>query len=1488
MADYQFIVDNGATISKRSGSDGKIKANNIVLDKVISFQGPTGSGVTDELLALINSKIDDAYVEEGDLVLVANEQEVVRLSGIGGGGGGGGGGNNARLTVTNTSGFIAKTVAYGGDCVLSFSWSSIEDEMPTGAGTLMVKVGGVNKHTQSIEQGSVSVNVGSLLSAGQQSVVLTVSDVYGNYRNLNFTISTIAISVSSTFDDTIAYDGDIDFTYTPEGNVSKTVHFIIDGTEVGTQTTSSSGERLTYTISALEHGSHLLEVYLTATVGSEITSNHLYFSLICLEEGETDTIIASPFAQTTAVQYEAVNIPYIVYDPTGVLYCDVTLKVDNVTVQTLSNVNRYRQIWNWVPQTSGSHTLAIVANNVSKTFTLTVSESQIPISPITTNMSLHLNALNRSNSEANPAVWQDTGNSISCTLSNFTFTDADGWHSDEGGSFLRVSQSARVTIPYKIFASDFRSTGKTIEFEFRTSEILDYDAVLISCWSGSRGFKITSQMVTLASAQSSLSTQFKEDEHVRVSFVVTSTSNSRLILCYINGVISGAVQYPSDDDFEQGTPVDITIGSNYATTDIFRIRIYDVDLTRRQMVTNWIADMQNGVQKTEAYNANDNYNDYSQIQIGKLPYGLPYMIITGPLPTYKDDVKTVSGEYVDPVDPSRCFTFTGAEIDVQGTSSQNYPRKNYKIKFDGGFKMTSSGQIVPKFAMRSDSVPVKTFTFKADFASSEGANNVELVRYYCDLCPYETPPQEAATTQDIRQGIDGFPIVMFHRADSESDPTFLGKYNFNNDKGTAEVYGFGTGDESWEILRNSGTNVIFETADYDEGEWEDDFEARYPKDNTDVSNLASLAEWIVSTNRDDATDDALEESVTIDGVTYTTDSEDYRLAVFRRDLHLYMEVDSAIFYYLFTELFLMVDSRAKNAFPTKYADGKWCWLPYDMDTAIGINNEGDLVFGYNLEDTDTLNEGADKVFNGQDSVLWNNLRDAFPSEIKAMYRTLRSKQTSPLSFAEIESRFETHQGKWSASIFNEDAWFKYVLPLVEDNADYLAMCLGSKAEQRKWWLYNRFKYMDSKYNTGEASSKFVSFRSYATGDSTFKITPYADIYPAVTWGTGNLKTARGAKGVETSLVFTNVSDPNDLETKIYSADQLKSIGDIGKFHCDKVDISMATKLQSLTVGVDSGTNPNLTQLTLGNNRLLTTISAKNCTNLSTSVDARGCTGLVSADFSNTKIPSLQLPNGGVLTTLYLPETITNLTIRNQQSISTLIFDGTLTSLSTLWIENVSSAVWNKVFWTTSSVFHSLLENITGTKRVRLIGFDLEVATWSDVQDFIDFLEPCTGITETGAYVAKAQISGTLDAGTITQNQLDKLEEDYPSLTVTYDTLITTCNVQFCDEDGTVLQTVTVSSGGTATFTETSPSKASTSGADYWWDGWSLTRGGEAVVSRASSCADVTGSFKLYAHYLAFEKKSVTYTTDNVYAVTPSSGYSALGSLSVTTNVPASQ
>ena len=59
----------------------------------------------------------------------------------------------------------------------------------------------------------------------------------------------------------------------------------------------------------------------------------------------------------------------------------------------------------------------------------------------------------------------------------------------------------------------------------------------------------------------------------------------------------------------------------------------------------------------------------------------------------------------------------------------------------------------------------------------------------------------------------------------------------------------------------------------------------------------------------------------VDENVYTTDSVEYRLAKFKTEVGDYMELDSAFFYYLFTELFLMVDSRAKNAFPSFIGEG---------------------------------------------------------------------------------------------------------------------------------------------------------------------------------------------------------------------------------------------------------------------------------------------------------------------------------------------------------------------------------------------------------------------------------------------------------------------------------------------------------------------------------------------------------------------------------------
>ena len=186
------------------------------------------------------------------------------------------------------------------------------------------------------------------------------------------------------------------------------------------------------------------------------------------------------------------------------------------------------------------------------------------------------------------------------------------------------------------------------------------------------------------------------------------------------------------------------------------------------------------------------------------------------------------------------------------------------------------------------------------------------------------------------------------------------KYNLNLPKRAPGPYGYSEDMESWEFQNNTSNLMLFKTDFFDETpytdpdtgdtkeQWRYDYEARFPSDEwTNYAKLQELQSFIYSTYRAEATDDPLDEPVTYEGVEYTTESAAYRLAKFRNEFRNYAQVNSFIFYYICTELFLMVDSRAKNLFigfsgsatdPEKVTaiDRKAIAEPYDMDTALGI------------------------------------------------------------------------------------------------------------------------------------------------------------------------------------------------------------------------------------------------------------------------------------------------------------------------------------------------------------------------------------------------------------------------------------------------------------------------------------------------------------------------------------------------------------------------
>lgn len=1250
----------------------------------------------------------------------------------------GGGGTKLTLAFVTPSN---ATAVHGKETLIKYTYSSTLSGEETGEGIATYTLNNKQVASEAINQGEVSFNIGKYLILGDNILVIQVTDSYGATRKLTFKINAVSISVTSTFDDSKAYVGAISFPYTPMGAVEKTIHFVVDGKETGTYTTSVSNRQQTYSIPVQAHGAHTLDVYATATINdTEVESDHLRYDIISIVSGNNTLVIASSFRTAEVEQFSTLLIPYIVYNPTTTT-SDITLSANGIEISD-QTIDRTRQTWSYRAETPGELELKIAYGSVTKTFNLTVTESEIDVRPEEADLVLFLTSVNRSNNEEGKNIWNY--GEIFAVLIAFNYA-TNGWiKTVDGFIALRVNGDARVTIPYNSFANDFRSTGKTIEFEFETRDVTDYDSVILSCMNAGIGLEVTAQKAIFRSEQTSIETQFKEDERVRISFVIEKKAENRLIFVYINGEICGLIQYPEQDNFTQPNPAGISIGSSDCTADIFNIRVYDNALNRYQLLDNYIADMDNLELKRKLYARNNIYDDYGNLSYEKLANQNISFTIVGELPTFKGDKKTVTLVYEDREHPERSWVATGVEIDVQGTSSQWYPRKNFKTKCKQGFTMTATGEHVDKVAIFEEEIPVNVFCFKADFAESSGVHNTGMARlidYILRGMGFLTEAQKADPR--VRTTVNGRPSVMWHQTSEDAERTSLGKYNFNNDKSTDETFGFKAGCESWEILNNTSDRVLFKRSDYitvdSEGniEWLKDFEARYPDGNEDYTNLKRLTDWLVSV-KDNPTK-------------------------FRAEADQYLDMNFMLSYYTITELFAMVDQRAKNMFLTTFDGIHWICIFYDNDTVCGLNNEGVAAFDYTVEYHDQI--GNKDVWNGAESTLWNNIEQAYSKEIAAMYAEMRSKKL--LTYEECIRFFDTEQGDaWCEAVYNEDSWYKYVRPLLDEgNGSYLYAAQGSRKMHRRWWLYNRFKYMDSKYIAGDYKNDFATLRLYTPSEwegvepnADMTITSYAGQYVNVQYGSYTVGT-RSQKNVPVHIKAPAIQF-NDTETIIFGAGQISSLGDLSPLYPGSVDVSKMTKLVELIIGSEAEgyRNTNMEVLSVGANNLLRKLDIRNCPNLKQAIDLALCTNIREIWAEGTGTSAVVLPEGGNLTLLHLPNTITNLTVRNQTELTDakLVLAG-VQNLSTIRWENTNKA--NVL----SIIDRCFALDTMKLERVRLIGVDWTLSTLDPIIKLISL----KGLDENGNNVDKAIITGKCYVSVATDSQINKLKAAFPELAITY-------------------------------------------------------------------------------------------------------------------------
>jgi hypothetical protein len=570
-------------------------------------------------------------------------------------------------------------------------------------------------------------------------------------------------------------------------------------------------------------------------------------------------------------------------------------------------------------------------------------------------------------------------------------------------------------------------------------------------------------------------------------------------------------------------------------------------------------------------------------------------------------------------------------------------------------------------------------------------------------------------------------------------------------------------------------------------------------------------------------------------VTTSTDEE------FKANLKDYFVVDSALYYYLFTTRYCMVDNRAKNTFwhYGKTADGtrKWdlCW-DYDNDTSCGLNNYGKQVYRYGLEDTD-YDAAGEEVFRQSNSLFFCRIRDLFDEELKQMYETLESKD------AWTASAFINECDEWQSQ-FPEDLWRidierKYIRTYTKsfvngkgDEQFLRDMANGKMKYHRRQWERNQEQYMASKYQTTTAlgDAHHANFRvGRPSGDNLavqpnyqFTLTPYSHIYLNVKYGGAAPISVRAKPGVPTSVPYSTASA--DI-INVGSAAAISDFGDLSKIYPKTASLQNATRIKKLKLGNSTSGYQNtiFQRLTTGANDLLEELDLTNIVSYTGALDLKELINLKTLLAFGTSLSSVSFADGGKLTDVELPA-VNNITLKRLKYLKTdkLKLQGSDNSGYTNVVDLVIEGcpLIDQL---------SVLEKCTNVQRVRLDNINFGTKTYDYFANEVTGLFRLKGLTATNDETDDAQLTGSVHLETLTGAQFNELTARYPNLTVTYGTLTST--VIFKDTDLTtnidVPQTVTgigSCSDPVKDLGKSAPVKDATSEFTYHWFGWSETAG----------------------------------------------------------------
>ena len=1398
-----------------------------------------------------------------------------------------------------------------------------------GQGNVTWKLGNRVIKTETVYTGENKTDLTEFLSvASDQKITLIISDDIGTMQQKTWYVSVVDVKLDSTFDDTRKYTANspVVFTYTPYGAIDKTVHYLLDGKEIATKISSKAATGLSdsYSIPAQEHGTHLFEVYMTATVNNnDIESNHIVKDVIWYDEESVIPVIATTQQTFIARQYEATNITYTVYDPSTETP-NVTLKAtyvneDGETVETynssitmLSNTDT----WQFKTDIIGEHTLTITCGETVKTLKATVIDLGIEVTPTTAGLEFDFNPVGYSNNDAN-RLWKYNNTGISMIVSdNFDWVNG-GYQLDENGDqYFCIKAGTTATINYNLFADDAKGIGKEFKAIFKTTNVKKRDTSFISCMNGGIGLDMKVESANIYSSNGNLYSPYCEEDIIEFEFNINKSSDIPLVLTYEDGVGNRPMIYTSDSSFWQTEPQPITIGSDDCDVCIYRMKAYSTSLTDKDILNNFIADARSAEEMIARYKRNQIYKDgvLNPEYLAEVCPDLRIILVDAPWFTNDKDNKiddtnvTMIYKNGDPVLDN--WTCTGARHSGQGTSSNEYgyAGRNIDLIMDtdtslftlGDGKTTSS-----TITLTRDSVPTDYLNVKVNIASSENQNNAQMARRYNQFNPFTRSAK--FNDSKVKDTMEFYNCIIFVRERDEDISThreFLDtNYHYyalgnvgdskktddtrvNNKKDPKECiieiadysvplaeFPTGYGENNMAICPvsewksgNTAYDLLYAPYKYKDGKFKsfgsESYEFRYEMKNiTEEQRQVNIDNW----------------REMYKFVVTSSDNEFYTR------LKEYFVIDSALYFYLFTERYTLVDNRAKNTFwhygkvyitqaeaatlgdaaggyiiddaQASIHDGyRWDLSQfYDADTSLGIDNTGKLVITYGKEDIDYYVDGdgeSSYIYRAAKSNFFCRVRDLFKSEMQAMF--VDRENVNAWSASGLIKQWDDAQSQFPEEIWRLDIERKYFRTYLgksidnskagEANPRFLTeMMNGRKKYQRRMFERNQELYMATKYFGKVATQDQIMMRfnnpvgASISPDFTLYITPYSDMYIGTSFGNVTPTNFRAKAGVEYTIPCSVESGTADI-TLIYGASFIQAIGDLSRCYVGDNDFSKASRLQRLVIGSNRAgyTNSFMTKISLGNNKLLEYLDIRNITGLNSVVDLSNCGNLLELHAENSGATGVIFANGGKVKKAYLPP-LTSLTVKNLNYLEEFVIES-YNKLQTLIVENTP-------FLDT----HEIVDNSNLLNVLRLIGIDWNIEN----TNILDRILLMRGVNNTGGEISTSVLVGKIYVPIIRQQKLYEFNQTWQDLEITYPEggFIEQFPVTFVNEDGTILDVQYVDKGSDATEPITAgrietPTKESSISTDYTFAGWDI--GFADIFAPRTITATYTESVRSYS------------------------------------------